>query len=365
MTVAISPEKAGATIAEWYSCIIARSVEQASQLKAKVDAMFKQIEKNERLLAYYALVNFRYRLMCKQASQGGADDEMLKRAGMVAEESVDHLLKYLYYFSCGQNEFVNERYRSAIRLFRKAERLLEYVENKEEEAEFHYYMGLSLYRISQYPFAGSYIEEALVEFNRLGNKERSIHCQTILGGIYSETKQYDKAILILNEALAAADPYPFSKMAVLRALGLNALRYRNYEQARQWFEKTLSYHEFQHTLIGVKNTYNLANTLYRLNLPQQAAPYLKKAAIGAEFYRNKEYKARCLATRGLYAEGNYALIDQAIEQLNEECFDFEVDELAEEAATYFEQAGHTTLALKYLKIAYQAKQNLFKLGAGQ
>lgn len=45
MTVAVSPEKAGATIAEWYSCIIARSVEQASQLKAKVDAMFKQIEK--------------------------------------------------------------------------------------------------------------------------------------------------------------------------------------------------------------------------------------------------------------------------------------------------------------------------------
>ncbi|WP_341604380.1 hypothetical protein [Shouchella clausii] len=52
---------------------------------------------------------------------------------------------------------------------------------------------------------------------------------------------------------------------------------------------------------------------------------------------------------GLYIKNNFDLIDQAITDLEKEGMDFEVGELAEEAAQFAEKEGKTKLALKYMK----------------
>lgn len=365
MSVALSPEEVGVKIVEWYSCIIARSVEQSIQLKEEVDGMIEQMEPNDRMLSYYSLVAFRHHIMMNQVGKGGKDNHAMQQASTVVENSMDHLLKYLYFFVSGQNEFMNERYRSAIRLFRKAERLLENIEDKAEKADFHYYMGSSLYRISQYPYAASHIEEALLAFKHLGFTERVVFCQVILGGIYSETGEHKKASILFKEAMLAAENHSTAKVIALRALGLNAVREKNYRSAKHYFEEALSVKELSNHILGAKSEHDLANTLYRMNLPAEAEPHLKKAYTGAQYFDNHEYKAKCLATTGLYVASDPSLIDKALKDLEDRGMDFEVDEIAEEASTFFAQIGREELALKYLKIAYHARQNFFKLGVDQ
>lgn len=68
---------------------------------------------------------------------------------------------------------------------------------------------------------------------------------------------------------------------------------------------------------------------------------------------------------GIYIENNFDLIDQAITDLEKERMDFEVGELAEEAAQFAEKEGKTKLALKYMKSASQACLKFNHLGDDQ
>ncbi len=102
---------------------------------------------------------------------------------------MDHYLKYLYYFISGQDEFNNQKYRTSIKMFRKAERLLEYVKDETEEADFLGYMGYAYYRINQYLLSLSYLEQAETAFRRLGVINNAVNNKQVIGAIYVELKQ--------------------------------------------------------------------------------------------------------------------------------------------------------------------------------
>lgn len=365
MSVVVPAETVGAKIVEWYSCIIARSIKQATEMQKEIQGMLDHMKADDRILAYYSLVEFRYNIMMNQVGKGDEDTLMLEKIGKEAEESIDHMLRYLYYFISGQNEFMHERYRSAIRLFRKAERLLEYVNDEAEEAEFHYYMGSSLYRISQYTFAGSYIEESMVAFKRLNYSERTINCKVLLAGIYSETGSFKKANEILFEALELTNTYEIANVVVLRALGINAMRHHKHEEAKKYFESVFKSLNGTNHILTMKTEYSLAHVHFFLNEIESGIDRLKMAEAGAIFYKNNEYKARCLVLRGIYVDKKEALVDEAIEQLTQFGMNFESEEVAESVAHYYEKRGNSDKELKYLKIAYKARQNLSKTGVDQ
>jgi response regulator aspartate phosphatase B len=69
--------------------------------------------------------------------------------------------------------------------------------------------------------------------------------------------------------------------------------------------------------------------------------------------------------KGLYIKNNVDLIDQAITDLKKEGMDFEVGELVEEAAQFAEKEGKTKLALKYMKVAHEARLYQNTLGVNQ
>lgn len=364
MSVAIPAEEVGAKIVEWYSCIIARSVDQAVLLHAEIKQLIKRMEPSDRTLAYYSLVEFRFNMMYHQSTDEQEATTMLQKVTPTAEQSVDHMLRYLYYFVSGQNEFMNERYSSAIRLFRKAERLLEHVNDEAEEAEFHYYMGASLYRISQYPFSASYLEDALVSFNRLNYTERVISSKVMLAGIYSETAQHPRAIEMIEDALSDSQSYPLSKLIATRAFGLINMREKKYSEALTLFKVVLDSSQ-EDNILTAKTYFDLSNVLFKLNKTDEARYYYKKAKNGAEYYRNIEHKCKCLALEGLYIEPNQTIIDAAINQLYSNRLYFEIDEIAEETAHFFQNEGDLKSCVKYLKKAYQAKNSINSIGVAQ
>lgn len=365
MSTVVQAEKAGAKIVDWYSCIISRSIDQAILLKEQASALVKNMEPNDKILAYYSLVEFRHEMLLRQ-NAGMEEEERFAKIEPILEDTVDHLLKYLYYFISGQNEYINERYKSAIKLFRKAERLLEYVDDDAEEAEFYYYAGAVCYRLNQYPFAVSYTEQAKTIFDRLGYVEKAINCQIIMAGINSDIKMYTKAAEILKDALQQAHMYPESKALVFRARGLNAIRKREWEEAEHYFRSALAIREHRQSPIGMKSQYNLANILFRLQRDLEAREFFKKAEVGIHYYRNIEYSARSLVTKGLYIEkGNLALVNKGIDLLREHSLEFEIAEVAEETSAYLEKAGKSQEALKYMKVAYEARLKQNALGVDQ
>ncbi|WP_144558978.1 hypothetical protein [Shouchella miscanthi] len=74
-------------------------------------------------------------------------------------------------------------------MFRKAERLLEYVKDETEEADFLGYMGYAYYRINQYLLSLSYLEQAETAFRRLGVINNAVNNKQVIGAIYVELKQ--------------------------------------------------------------------------------------------------------------------------------------------------------------------------------
>ncbi|WP_054710001.1 RapH N-terminal domain-containing protein [Bacillus sp. JCM 19041] len=112
----VKSEEAGAKVVEWYNAIVSRSYEQAILLKEEVNRLVNEMEKNDKIIAYYSLVDYRHNLLIKGYDKNAVETDF-KRIEEVAH--VDNMLKYFYYFVRGQNEYVHERYRSAVKLFSK------------------------------------------------------------------------------------------------------------------------------------------------------------------------------------------------------------------------------------------------------
>ncbi|MBX0320098.1 tetratricopeptide repeat protein [Shouchella clausii] len=358
----VTTEKAGAKIVEWYSCIISRSVDQAILLREKTKQLIETTDCDDKIVAFFQLVDFRHQMMMKQNSKNEITDLSIEKS---FEPSIDDMLKYLYYFISGQNEYINERYKSAIKLFRKAERLLEYIQDDAEEAEFYQYTGLVYYRLNQYLVASSYMEQAETIFNRLGYVERAINTRLILGLIYSELGDYEKGDQIIREALITSRPFPVTNALALRSLGLSKQRQRDFNEAEDYFKQALEITEHKDSQAGTKTRYNLANVLFRQEKHESAMKNLKMAEVGAKYYQNFEYTNRCLFSRGLYCHEDFLIVDKAINNLQENAMFFETFELAEEAANFAEKAGNTEMALKYMKCASQACLKFNYLGDDQ
>lgn len=212
-------------------------------------------------------------------------------------------------------------------------------------------------RLNQYPVAASYMEEAYRIFKRLNYEESYLNAQIVLAGIDSELGHSQKAQVRLKEALSESDKYSVVRGLIYRAIALDHKRYERYEEAVNNLRLALSIKEHANHQVGAKSQYSLSNVLLRQGKKDEGLPILKIAESGASYYKNIEYQARCLSTRGLYIDDNMALVDQAIEKLELRGLFYEVSDIAEEAANYAEKRGDFESALKFFKVAYAARLN--------
>jgi len=365
MRKTIPSEDVGAKIVEWYSCIIARSMDDAVLLHEEIKQMLKKMEPSDSILAYYSLVEYRYTMMRDQTTDEQAGDEMIERISPAVSESLDNMLRYMYYFVSGQHEFMHHRYRSAIRLFRKAERLLEYVKDEAEEAEFQYYMGIALMQIGHNAYACSYLEEAIVMFKRLGYTERIIFATNILAAIYSISNMHDKAKEILNENLILSSDLPYARHLVVNTMGINAYREKDYETARSCFEQNVASDNFQDYIVTAKSRYSLARVLFVLGYQKEAEIELERAIIEIDKHQSEEYKIRCMILQKVYVKEELTSLDEEFSKFEEFNMLYACEELSEELSSFFQDRLDMKNAFDYMQRAYRAKQKTLTLGVGQ
>ncbi|UTR08256.1 aspartate phosphatase [Alkalihalobacillus sp. LMS6] len=359
-TKKIPSAKVGAKIVEWYSCILSSSYEEAILLKDEAKQMLKSMEEDDKILAYYSLVEYRHDNILDKSSK----NEPLEDKFKFVESEMDRYLKYLYYFISGQDEFNNQRYRTAIKMFRKAERLLEHVKDDMEEADFLGYMGYAYYRIDQHLLSLSYLEQAETAFRRLGLVYNAVNNKQVIGAIYVELKQYKKGEQILKECLEESTS-PTTTGIILKAIGLSKFSQSEYKAAEHYFEKTLEIEEIRNSYYGMKALTELSHARFKLGKIEEAIESFRKAKASVQYYKNFEFQTRCKFLEGLYITNDDNMVDESINELNESGFFFEVCELAEELIEIFEKKGDNENVIKYFKIAYNAKLKPEMIGDGQ
>ncbi|WP_099301911.1 response regulator aspartate phosphatase [Bacillus sp. Marseille-P3800] len=356
----IPSSEVGAKIVEWYSCILSSSYREATLLKNEVEQMIKRMEEDDKVLAYFSLVEYKYNdLLSKSDGLTKLEDQF-----KFVESEMDHYLKYLYYFISGQDEFNNQKFRTAIKMFRKAERLLEYIKDDTEEAEFLGYMGYAYYRIDQYLLALSYLEQAETAFRRLNVIGKAVNNKQVVGSIYVELKQFDKGEQILKECLKE-NHVPTATGIINRALGLSKFAQKDYSSALYYFQEALSIKDHSDSYAGMKTLVELSHAQFKLDKQEEAQMSFKKAKASVQFYDDLEFKSRCKFIEGLYLKEDQHMIDEALSELLEKKLFFEVCELAEELIEIFEKKGDNENVIKYFKIAYEAKLNPDTIGDGQ
>lgn len=359
MSSLLSPTAVGQKIVEWHSCIISKDIEQARKIKVDAVEMITKMAANDKMLSYYQLVSFKHDLLLAYSDKEMPDVSELNSI----EIERDDYLNFMYYYVTGQNEFLNERYKSAIRTYKIAERLIEKVNDPAEKAEFYQELGISYYRIDQYTFAAAYMEQALEFFEKNSiYKANEIRCKIIVAAIDTELARNDSAEIIYNEIVEMSKPFPYNHALVLHNMGQNRVTQQKFNEALDLFEKALSISEFSNSITSLKTRYYLLNTQLRTGLYSSG---LNELELDATAYNLVELQAKCKVSNGLYLKNDFSLIESGLNMLEENEQYFDCSEVCDEVSRHYESKGDLDIALKYARLAGQMSKHQTNLGVDQ
>ncbi len=358
LRTAISAAMVGAKCADWYSFMIAREIDKSIAIKEEITMMLSDMEESDKVLAYYSLLEFRHQLLLQESSS-----ESHSHSSVMTIQQSDPFLEFLYYFMNGQNEFYQNRFKSAIRLYVKAEALLEHVTDDYERAEFYQRIGDGYYRINQYTFAVSYLEMALAIFIKDESyREKVLYAELVLAAIDTEIVRYDEAEIRYQRIMKDSYDFPYAHSLIIRGIGINRLRQNLQEEAKNYMERALAIPEHQDSIVSIKTKADLA--FIKLRLKEEDAESLLLEAEKLAFEQgNIEYQARCLICRHLHVTPDEESVNKGVQMLIHDELYFDASEVCEEITYFYEKRGDFELALKYMKIARDMNVLQFTLGS--
>nr|WP_082246103.1 tetratricopeptide repeat protein [Bacillus gaemokensis] len=192
----------------WYHEMLSQHLEKATSLKQEMDKKINEFTSNKELSTYYSLLNFRFQMLC------GDFEKDLEDLSYLLEEP-DNYLKYYYHFFQFIHASELGQYTRAEHHYGLAEGLLSLMQNKEEQAEFHYRAALYHYYLAQPTLAINHVNKAIEFFSTAnGYKTKLGACQNTLGMAYITLEQYDMAEEYLLSALNILEQEKESKAAL-------------------------------------------------------------------------------------------------------------------------------------------------------
>ncbi|MCM2676598.1 response regulator aspartate phosphatase [Alkalicoccobacillus plakortidis] len=357
MRTAISAAEVGARCAEWYKLMIARDIEKSTVIKQEISMLLSDMEQSDKVLAYYSLLEFRHQLLLQESVNH------VEGPPVVIMDQTDPFLEFLYYFMNGQNEFHKSRFKAAIRLYVRAENLLEHVTDDYERAEFYQRIAEGYYHINQYTFAVSYLELALNIFKMDESyREKVLYAELVLAAIDTEINRFDEAETRYQRIRRESVDIPFAHALILRGIGLNRLRQNLQEEAKEYMELALAIPEHKSSVIALKTKADLSFIKLRLGEPGALSLLVEAEQLAVE-RGNIEYQARCLICRHLHVNPDQLKVDQGIQMLKDDELYFDTAEVCEEISNFYEKEGNYKLALNYMKIAREMNVLQFTLGS--
>jgi len=359
---------------EWYSAIKKGEVTDAEFLKKDVKGLFDDMEENQTVLLYFALLEFRHRLMLsdlrpKLASKELHDimehieDQRSKVQNSKGEmNQIDRMLEYYFWFFKGTHEFRKNQFDLALNCYKNAEKILEDVEDSNEKGEFYYKLAEVYYHIDQYQISVKYASKALGFFSEQPLMDEKIAwCYSVIAGNYLSKMQYDDALNYFNKSHSHAQvtTNQYLITSTIFNLGKCYFHLDKFTEALTYFDTAVELFE-KHEMRHVPKAYfNKLHTLLRLGQVGPATEAYQRGIAAAQELGDKVYETEMQFLYHLYFHSNDSAsasdMKKWLDVIQSQNLHEDVYELAIEAARYYNKSGQLENAVVFYERADQAR----------
>lgn len=359
-----------AKLNNWYTLIRKNLVNEAKMMKAELDHEIREMEKNEKVMLYYSLLNFRYQIMLsylKPHSAVGMNPFLVaieKKKEQIEDNQLDDLIEYYFWFFKGMYEFKRKDFVAAIIYYKIAEKKVAAVNDEVEKAEFYYRLAEIYYHINQHYLSMNYASLALETFKAHETLlEKKIFCEFIIAGNLVETSQYKEALSNLLNALEDAKEIKNNHLKASSYFNLgNCYFYlKEFSKAFEQMKEALVIFEHENSSYIPKVLFNLMYVCLKQKKYEEANAFYRRGINSARTLKDEEYIARLHILKGIFLDkGYHILIENAFDYLESKKLYAAVEELALEAAHYFKQMKRLDEARIYYKKSIQARKKIQK-----
>ncbi|HDX9580612.1 TPA: hypothetical protein ROX88_004266 [Bacillus pseudomycoides] len=346
---------------DWYQVMLQHQVEKAADLKQEIEEKISDIKEDENLLLYYSLLNFRYKVL--------TDGFNITEDSFNEVNSSDipdkGLLSYYYHFFKAIHEVTISNYTKAKAEFEQAEKLLMYVPNELELAEFNYRIASFYYQTYQPLVAIQYVTKAKNVFSTHTSCEiNAALCDNTYGLSCIDLRQFEQAEINLNSALAILQQHNAESL-VLRVRHNLAWLYAN-----QNLSDLAIRHVSEVTKKNPKHFKALfveAREYYKLGKHAHAEELIENGLCVCSELKNKELLPHFMILKELNNKTSASSLEivilEGISYFEEEKLWDCVQEYSEILANAFYQEENHVQASKYFYISNEARKKYEEKGA--
>ncbi|PFK47121.1 hypothetical protein COI93_02295 [Bacillus cereus] len=357
----VTKEQIKHSLDAWYQSMLQQQVEKATRLKEEIDEKIVNVEEDQSLLLYYTLLDFRYKVL--------TDWVAVKEDSLDIVESfeipTEGFLAYYYHLFKAMHLRLITNYTEAKEQLDKAEKLLRYITNPFEKAEFNYRLGEFYYHSYQEVKAIDYIQKAKEEFSKQSGYEINVAlCENVYGLCCIDLKQFELAEESLNNALEVFQKVKHEKyiLMVRSNLGwmygsqdLSELAIRHISEV---VEKSPEHY---------RAVFTMAEGYYKLGQSELANKYIQLGLQVCNKLKNKEFQYRFMILKELNEELNAAELENVIVE-GISYFESEnllecVKEYTEKLAIKFYEENNHLKASKYFYMSNKASKKYIEKGA--
>ncbi|WP_417894894.1 tetratricopeptide repeat protein [Bacillus pumilus] len=355
----------GLKINEWYYHIQRFNVPDAEAYKEEIKSMLDHMEENQDLLLYFSLMEFRHKLMLDYLNplENGKERANFRELAMKIkrdQEKLTGLLEYYFNFFYGMYEFENYEYLNAITFYKRAEKKLSLVSDDIERAEFNYKMAEIYYHMKQTHFSMHYALQALNTYSAYRTYTlRIIHCEFVIGANYDDLKCYEHALPYFKNALNRARSIGNPRVigSALFNLGNCYYQMNDLAEASRYLKDSLEVFEKEnltHLNRSLDPLFMLTQILFKQKQIEESLTLYQKGIMKACELEDEIYICKFQFLKALYVDAEITIIDDTLDLLEDKRLYPDIEELALDAAHYYNELGLYEASTRFYERKIQA-----------
>ncbi|ENQ3107244.1 hypothetical protein ACEOWJ_003320 [Bacillus cereus] len=356
-------EKLNKLLNAWYEEIRLYHVKEAKQLKVRIEENLQEIEKNQYLSLYYSLLDFRYKVLVDGLSITKNSFAEIESLSTMKDQFL--FLAYYYHSFKAIHYTILASYNEAKKHFEEAGKLLSYIPDEVEKAEFEYRIATFYYQSYQ-PFEAiqHVLQAKEIYSNYVGYEINIALCDNVYGLACIDLREFGRAEECLNKVIDVFKKHNEEQLLVRVRYNLGWL----YNMQDLY---PLAIRHSSEVIEKISNHYKalfvLARSYYNLGDTHTAKQYIGQGIESAIQSGNEEYEHRFAILNELTEEVPRIKLEKIITDgisyfEKEEMWDC-VKEYAEILALQFYENNEHVKASKYFYISNKADKKHLKKGA--